>query len=188
MKKSASKIICFFLVGLLLAGCQTTTSTNLTEYVIPAKLSQTLLGYAPENFQENQHKIFSQADFLNNSRVDDSGNLVLKLSKEQETTVLEFYDSKLNELNEIDGVDISEDYKTLNIIGDENTISEIYWNNMGIYTIHDMAFRQLFNGNNPETISVTVTITEQGTSKKLYTATWPNEKIVFSVKNYEFSN
>lgn len=187
MRKKSILIFIISLLVIMLASCMLKSEPR-TEYVFPSNISLAFFGTEPEDFLKTNRKLYDYCeDFRNHAQIDENGNLVLKLTSEQEKATLEYYDSGLEEFDKIPEVEVLDDYTGFTITGDKEAIIDIVANEFGILTIDELAFRQLFNGTKPEDISVKVTIIEQGSNNVLYTATWPKEDITLSPKTWQFS-
>ena len=186
MKKSMS----VFLVSLLVITVLTFMLINIqrTEYVLPPEISLALFGTEPEEFFTTYRELYDYCeDFRKHAQIDEKGNLVLRLTKAQEKALLKSEDSNIEETKKIDGISISDDYSSIVICGTKEQISNIIWNEFDLFTIADMANRQLLSGKEPSSISISFKVVEKSTGRVVYAANWPQEAIELAVKKWQFS-
>lgn len=126
-------------------------------------------------------------DFRNHASIDQDGNLVLRLTLDQILADLAMSYSDLEGLNELEEVEISDDYTSITITGNKEEVFNVFENEFGIWTVFDMSHRQLYFGSNLDKISVTFTIVDENSGQIVYTATWPDEEIVIDPKTWNFS-
>lgn len=158
-----------------------------TTYELPPELCLGLFGKYPDEFFETTYPMYDSCeDFRTYAEVSREGNLVLRLTEEQEIVALQYADAGIEEFATVPGVEIADDYTSFTITGNEDSIADIVFTKYPVWTAHDMAFRQLFSGKDPETISVTCTVVEENTKEVLYTATWPQESIDLSIEGGKF--
>lgn len=185
-KKAISILIISLLVIITLSFIL--INQQRTKYVLPPNISLALFGTEPEDFFTTYREFYDYCeDFRKHAQIDENGNLVLKLTKEQEKAILQYCDSGLKSFDELPEVEILDDYLGFKITGNKESITNIIANEYGIFTIDEMAFRQMFNGINPKNISVTVTVIESSTNNVLYMSTWPQDDIELSPQSWEFS-
>ena len=178
MKKFFIGIFCCVLI-FILGGI--VSFQHRTTYVLPPKISLALFGTNPEDFFKIDRDFYSDCeDFRKHAKIDENGNLVLKLTKSQENALLKAEDSNIEKTKKNPGIIILDDYSEIIVTGDREQIADILWNEFDILTITDMANRQLFSGKNPSEISIKVTVIESISNEILYTANWPSEPINFS--------
>lgn len=196
MEKSQKKIVAIFcsvvlalaiLVGVLWM-LQPKEEERMT-YVLPPKIALALFGCEPEEFFDYPYNYGDDSceDFRNHASIDQDGNLVLRLTFDQILKDMEVVYSDLEGLDELEEVEISEDYTSITITGNRDEVLYVYGYELGVATIFDMAKHQLYGGKDPGTISVTFTIVDKNSGQTVYTATWPDEKIVLDPKTWNFS-
>jgi hypothetical protein len=156
-----------------------------TKYILPATITKTLFSCTPEEFFDKSLPWYSHCeDYREHAKVY-KGKLVLYLTKEQEQAMLDHYDSNIEAFEEIKGVDIADDYTSYTFTGTREDIKNI----MFLYPIildMDLLTRQLFNGKDPETISVTMNIVDIKTGKKICSAAWPYEELNINLDELPF--
>ena len=195
MEKSQKKIVAIFcsvvlalaiLVGVLWM-LQPKEEERMT-YVLTPQMVSAIFGCELEDFF-NEPLDWDGAceDFRNHASIDQDGNLVLRLTDEQILTDLAAYDSDLERLDELEAVEISDDYTSITITGNKEEITDILWYEFGVWTVLDMAHHQLYFGSNLDKIFVTFTIVDKNSGQTVYTATWPDEDIVLDPKTWNFS-
>ena len=147
-----------------------------TKYILPTAITKALFFCTPEEFSGKSLPWYSHCeDYREHAKVY-KGKLVLYLTKEQEKAMLDHYDSNIEAFEEIKGVDIADDYTSYTFTGTREDIKNI----MFLYPIildMDLLTRQLFNGKDPETISVTMNIVDIKTGKVIYTGIWPKNEL-----------
>lgn len=187
MKKKTILIVLYF-VGLAVLISTWFIQYGRTTYVLPSRTSSALFGLKPTEFLETYIKFYDTCeDFRDKASIDDNGNLVLRLSREQKQAALDFYRFDPDKFDDVPGVDVADDYTGFTITGDRETVKNAIWGNFKFATFCNLGFRQLFSGEDPETISVTCTIIEESTGKVIYKAVWPEETVSFSLEDWEFS-
>lgn len=176
-------------VGIILCVALFLTQSQLTTYEFSPEVSLAFFGRTPEEFFDTYYDYYETCeDFRERAEINKDGNLVLRLSKEQEDAFLKSCDSQIEEIKKIKGVYISDDYKLLSITGDKNEVAEIIANKIPILTVFDLANHQLLITKiNPEEIVVEVRVIDENTGNCVYNAIWPKEEIRFSVKEWQFS-
>ena len=195
MEKSQKKIVAIFcsvilalaiLVGVLWM-LQPKEEERMT-YVLTPQMVSAFFGVELEDFF-NAPVDWNGAceDFRNHASIDQDGNLVLRLTFDQILKDMEVVYSDLEGLDELEEVEISEDYTSITITGNRDEVLYVYGHELGIWTIVDMAKHQLYGGRDPGTISVTFTIVDKNSGQTVYTGTWPDEDIVLDPKTWNFS-
>ena len=195
MEKSQKKIVAIFcsvvlalaiLVGVLWM-LQSKEEERMT-YVLTPQMVSAIFGCELEDFF-NEPLDWDGAceDFRNHASIDQDGNLVLRVTLNQILTDLEMYYSDLEGLDELEAVEISDDYTSITITGNKEEVTDILWYEFGVWTVLDMAHHQLYFGSNLDKISVTFTIVDKNSGQPVYTATWPDEDIVLDSKTWNFS-
>lgn len=195
MEKSQKKIVAIFcsvvlalaiLVGVLWM-LQPKEEERMT-YVLTPQMVSAIFGCELEDFF-NEPLDWDGAceDFRNHASIDQDGNLVLRVTLNQILTDLEMYYSDLEGLDELEAVEISDDYTSITITGNKEEVTDILWYEFGVWTVLDMAHHQLYFGSNLDKISVTFTIVDKNSGQPVYTATWPDEDIVLDSKTWNFS-
>ena len=195
MEKSQKKIVAIFcsvvlalaiLVGVLWM-LQPKEKERMT-YVLTPQMVSAIFGCELEDFF-NEPLDWDGAceDFRNHASIDQDGNLVLRVTLNQILTDLEMYYSNLEGLDELEAVEISDDYTSITITGNKEELTDILWYEFGVWTVLDMAHHQLYFGSNLDKISVTFTIVDKNSGQPVYTATWPDEDIVLDSKTWNFS-
>ena len=195
MEKSQKKIVAIFcsvvLALAILAGVlwmlQPKEEERMT-YVLTPQMVSAFFGVELEDFF-NAPVDWNGAceDFRNHASIDQDGNLVLRLTFDQILKDMEVVYSDLEGLDELEEVEISEDYTSITITGNRDEVLYVYGHELGIWTIVDMAKHQLYGGRDPGTISVTFTIVDKNSGQTVYTGTWPDEDIVLDPKTWNFS-
>lgn len=196
MEKSQKKIVAIFcsvilalaiLVGVLWM-LQPKEEERMT-YVLPPKIALALFGCEPEEFFDYPYNYGDDSceDFRNHASIDQDGNLVLRLTDEQILTDLAAYDSDLERLDELEAVEISDDYTSITITGNKEEVFDVFEREFGVLTVFDMAHRQLYFGKDLDTISVTLTIVDKSSGQIIYNVTWPDEAVVIDPKTWNFS-
>ena len=195
MEKSQKKIVAIFcsvvLALAILAGVlwmlQPKEEERMT-YVLTPQMVSAIFGCELEDFF-NEPLDWDGAceDFRNHASIDQDGNLVLRVTLNQILTDLEMYYSNLEGLDELEAVEISDDYTSITITGNKEELTDILWYEFGVWTVLDMAHHQLYFGSNLDKISVTFTIVDKNSGQTVYTGTWPDEDIVLDPKTWNFS-
>ena len=156
-----------------------------TKYILPTAITKALFFCTPEEFSGKSLPWYSHCeDYREHAKVY-KGKLVLYLTEEQEKAMLDHYDSNIEAFEEVKGVDISDDYTSYTFTGTREDIKNI----MFLYPIildRDLLTRQLFNGKDPETISVTMNIVDIKTGKKICSAAWPYEELNINLNELPF--
>lgn len=195
MEKSQKKIVAIFcsvvlalaiLVGVLWM-LQSKEEERMT-YVLTPQMVSAFFGVELEDFF-NAPVDWNGAceDFRNHASIDQDGNLVLRLTDEQILTDLAAYDSDLERLDELEAVEISDDYTSITITGNKEEVFDVFEREFGVLTVFDMAHRQLYFGKDLDTISVTLTIVDKSSGQIIYNVTWPDEAVVIDPKTWNFS-
>ena len=179
-------------------GSQVTPIHNILSSILPSKrttyefspkTSLAFFGREPEDFFDTYYDYYDECeDFRKKAQINEKGNLVLHLTKEQEEAFLQSRDSQIEELKQINGIYVSDDYSLLTITGNRQEVADIIGNKLPLLTIFDLANRQLIiNKVNPEEIAVEVKVIDKNTGDCLYSAIWPREGVRLSVKDWQFS-
>lgn len=196
MEKSHKKIVVIccsvVLVLAILIGIiwmlQSKKEKRRTTFVIPSDMFLPLFGCEPEEFFSAPADWNGACeDFRNYASIDQDGNIVLRLTDDQILTDLAMSYSDLEGLNELEEVEISDDYTSITITGNKEEVLNVFENEFGIWTVFDMANYQLYGGRDAGTIFVTFTIVDENSGQIVYTATWPDEEIVIDPKTWNFS-
>lgn len=186
MKKKVILVFCIFVI---IFTATILLQNQRTTYVLSPDMSLALFGTEPEEFFLVDREVYNNCEDLRKcAEIDETGNLILRLTKEQEKAILSYYDSDLKSFDALSSVELFDGYAGLKITGDKESISHVIANEFRLLTIDDMAFRQMFNGTDPKDISVTVIVVESGSNSVLYEATWPQEDIVLSPKSWNFTS
>lgn len=190
MKKRVLFILfCLVTVMLLaLAGCSyysPSLSNRRTEYVIPENISLAIFSRTPEDFFDTWYQYYDLCeDFRNNADVDDYGNLVLRLTKEQENVLIDTCNKSIESAKK-SGIEISKDLHCFTISGSPSEI-ENKIKQLPIYLIREMAIRQLLSNNAPSTISIECVVKDKESGKVVYNAIWPQESIDLDYNSFDF--
>lgn len=165
------------------------TQFQRTTYEFSLKTSLAFFGRDPQAFFDTYYDYYNTCeDFRTRAEINEKGNLVLRLNKKQEEAFLQSCDSQLEEIKRIKGVEISDDYRLLLIIGNRHEVAEIVANQIPIFTVFDMANRQLIvNKVNPEEITVEVKVVDENTGNMVYNAIWPLETVELVPGQWNFS-
>lgn len=187
--KVKTTLITIACIAVVLCAASFFTQAQYTTYEFSPKTSLAFFGRNPEDFFDTYYDYYDECeDFRERAKINENGNLVVKLSKEQEEVFLKSCDSQFEELKKIDGVYISDDYDLLTITGNREEVAEIIANELSVLTVFDLANHQLIvNKINPEEIFVEFRIIDDNTGKAVYSAIWPKEDIRLSVKEWQFS-
>lgn len=159
-------------------------------YVFSSEMCELFFSTTPEDFFEEYYSWYaSSEDFREHASIDKDGNLVLRLTEEQENAHIMAWNSNLEEFKKVSGVEISDDYSNVIITGTKEEIRNILRYKLHIFLFVELSYRQLYSGKKPETITVTFTLIESSTGKTVYTATWPQEDITitFNMDELPFS-
>lgn len=160
-------------------------------YVLSPEMCRLFYSTTPEDFFEDFNPLWGDSceDFKKHARVDKDGNLVLRLTEEQENAHIQAWNSNLEEFKKVSGVEIADDYSYVTITGNKEEIKHILQNHLHFFFLKEMPLRQLYNGKKPETITLTFSLIESSTGKTVYTATWPQETITitFNMDELPFS-
>lgn len=159
-------------------------------YVFSPEMCKLFFSTTPEDFFEEYYSWYaSSEDFREHASIDKDGNLVLRLTEEQENAHIMAWNSNLEEFKKVSGVEISDDYSNVIITGTKEEIRNILRYKLHIFLFVELSYRQLYSGKKPETITVTFTLIESSTGKTVYTATWPQETITitFNMDELPFS-
>lgn len=185
IKKSLTFIIC---ISVIIFGICFWGQFTRTTYEFSPKTSLAFFGREPEEFFDTYYDYYDLCeDFRKHAEINEKGNLVLYLTNKQEKIFLQACDSQLEELKKIKGVKVSKDYKLLSITGNRDEVAEIIGNQMSVFTVFDMANRQLIiNKTNPEEIVVEVRVIDKNTGNMVYNAIWPEETVIFEPKQWDF--
>lgn len=188
MKVKTTLIIVVFF-GVILCIALFLIQAQLTTYEFSPEASLAFFGRKPEDFFDTYYDYYETCeDFRERAKINKAGNLVLRLSKEQEDAFLKSCDSQIEELKKIKGVYISDNYELLSITGNKKEVAEIIANEMSCLTVFDLANHQLIIDKiTPKEIFVEVKVIDENTGECVYNAIWPKEEIRFSVKEWQFS-
>ena len=150
-------------------------------YVLsPACIKYFFTDTAEEFFSTNYSWYNSCEDFRKHAEIDENGNLILHLTKEQEEAHLQTYNSAVERFKNTHGVDVAEDYSSFTITGTEEEVSHILTYYFPITLMFEMKYRQLYSGKSPETITIMINLVNKETGETEYSATWPQEPIKFN--------
>ncbi len=184
-----TKLIIIVCIGVVLCVALFLMQPQLTTYKFSPETSLAFFGRIPEEFFDTYYDYYETCeDFRERAEINEDGYLILKLSKEQEDAFLKSCDSQIEEIKQINGIYISNDYKLLELTGNKNEVAEIIGNEISFLTVFDLANHQLIIDKiNPEEVVVKVRVIDENTGKCVYSAMWPKEEVRFSVKDWQFS-
>lgn len=157
------------LFRIILRHLQTTT------YTIPPKTCVALFGETPKEFAKNPNDWDTWEDFCVDSKVNNAGNLELKLSDKQKATWKNFYESHLQDAKKLEGIYISDDYTKMSVALTSKTALE--QTSASIMAFKGCFVNQLLNGKDPETMFIDITFTDAETGSTIAHANWPDEEI-----------
>jgi len=173
-KKSVLTIVC-----IILALCMLTAFIAIfipyyreniarTTYVLPPKLTKALFDSSPDEFLFRYLPWYDECeDYRHHAYVDSSGNLVLKLTKNQENARLNMFGDRVTYAKSI-GIDVSYDNTTVTC----NFFAGDFSSSYPLLLNYELAFRQLFDGRDPSTIDVKLIIIDAGTHETAYEGYW----------------
>ena len=166
-------VLTIFLVLLINQNTEKASEPERTTYVLPPKTVIWLFDSTVEEFFVNDFTFYKYCeDYRKHSSVDKEGNLVLRLTKEQEEGMLTWLNDCVGRARSA-GIEISDDYTHLTYVC---TMKE-FFSNCPFLMHYELAFRQLFSGQDPASISVTYTIIAKTTKKVICDTTWPESEI-----------
>ena len=160
-------------------------------YVFSPKMTDSFFGCTPSQFVKgNNHLAINDygEDFYTHASVDENGNLMLRLTEQQEKDMVSQYGNTDFEAleNTIEGLTFLENETGMIIRGNKKQIINVIWS-LPFFVVQEMAAKQVFvHKKTPEEVAVSVTIIDAGNDKVLYTATWPHEDFSFDTDDYTF--
>jgi len=147
-------ILTIFLVLLINQNTEKTSEPERTTYVLPPKIVKALFNCSVEEFFSTYRETYQYVeDYRKHASVDKEGNLVLRLTKEQEEVTLYRLNDCLGRARSA-GIEISDDYTYVSYV----CTSSEFFKNYPFLLHYELCFRQLFSGKDPATISITYNI------------------------------
>ncbi len=186
--ESRNRLVFVICISFIVFAICCFTQTGRTTYEFSPKMSLAFFGRDPEGFLNTDYDFYDTCeDFRKHAKINKKGNLVLRLTKEQEEAFLQSCDSDLEEFERIKGVHISNDYTLLLVSGNKEEVTDIIANQMPLYAVFDMANRQLvIKKINPEEITVEFRVVDENTGLCVYNAIWPQDSVSLSPKEWDF--
>ena len=172
-------VLTIFLVLLINQNTEKASKPERTTYVLPPKtviwlFDSTVEEFFVKDFAFNQYC----EDYQKHALVDNDGNLVLKLTKDQENGMLVWLGDRSGRARSA-GMEISNDYTHITYV----CTAKEFMNNYPFLLHYELGFRQLFSGKDPASIRITYTIIGKTTNKVIYDVTWPESELVFDSRN-----
>lgn len=185
-------VIALVLITLIVAIVIFDPSEQRNTYVLTPEICGFFFTKTPEEFFEEYYPWYSTCeDFRKNAEIDKNGNLILHLTEEQENAHLQFWESfddiGIEEFKKVPGVEVADDYASYTITGTKEEVKYILAYYHPLTLEFCMKYRQLYSGKDPETITITANLVDSTTNKTVYTATLPQEEIVFDLDELPFS-
>jgi|GEM_PF-1048412 len=168
-------ILTIFLVLLINQNTEKTSEPERTTYVLPPKIVKALFNCSVEEFFSTYRETYQYVeDYRKHASVDKEGNLVLRLTKEQEEVTLYRLNDCLGRARSA-GIEISDDYTYVSYV----CTSSEFFKNYPFLLHYELCFRQLFSGKDPATISITYNIIAKTTKKVICNSTFPESGFNF---------
>ncbi len=163
-----------------------TSMEDFNMYKIPKDSVTVIFGTTSEKFFEIDMAYYTYTgDFRDNAKIDSKGNLILKLSDEQENAWIEWYLPTIKTARDA-GIFISDDYTELIMYGNyEEVISQI--SNMPVSILNALVTNQLLKKVDPSAIHIHYKVINTENGKTVYDFDWPScEEFKINYKREDF--
>ncbi|MBQ7935196.1 MAG: hypothetical protein IJ333_02455 [Clostridia bacterium] len=160
-------------------------SVSYTEYKLSPDICQRLLGVTPEDFFSQPYPFSWTEDFRTYSKLDENGNLILRLNEQQKRDWRNQYTDEIA-VAKTHGIKISADYTYMTTWSYMETIdSDI---TASILALRGLEINQLLNGQDPAELQITFVVMDAGTQTPVYTALWPIDEVKYTSGEYKLSS
>lgn len=166
-------VLTIFLVLLINQNTEKASEPERTTYVLPPKIVKALFNCSVNDFFSSDFTFYKYCeDYRTDATIDKDGNLVLRLTKEQEEGMLTWLNDCVGRARSA-GIEISDDFTHLTYV----CTMEEFFSNCPFLMHYELGFRQLFSGKDPALISVRYTIIAKTTKKVICDISFPENEI-----------
>ncbi len=178
---NCSILLIFCLLQIVFNNIIPAIRENSYTYVIPNDVFEYVMGYTSEDYINNEEYLPHTYIPYDKAQVDENDNVVLTISEGQRIAWMESCKRRLLTATNI-GYQISKDLTSVSI-----SISDIMTT---FYSIDPMSLvfvtkaaiiMQMLEGVPPESLELQLTVTGNSEDDIIYSATWPDEELSFSL-------
>ena len=156
-----------------------------TEYRMSSDTCVLLFGRPADEFFSRPYDFSWTEDFRTYSRLEDNGDLMLRLNDQQKNDWWERHGKEINQANDV-GVEISSNYTKITLRGYKETMGTLV--HAAIVSLRGLHVRQVLNGTQPGQTKVEIVVIDAGTDDIVYSVVDPQEKLHYSYEEYGLSS
>ncbi len=156
-----------------------------TEYRMSSDTCVLSFGRPADEFFSRPYDFSWTEDFRTYSRLEDNGDLLLRLNEQQKNDWWNHYNEAI-QLVKDRGVEVASDYTKVTLRGYKETIASMMM--PVIFAMRGFHVRQVLNGTEADEVQIEVVVIDAGTDDVVYSVVQPQEPLHYSHEGYGLSS